>query len=129
LTVFWRYWLLQVPGWGVLAAALLLAHRYLGLSVPWAVAIFAAWFLKDWAIYPLLKSHYRLRAEPPSEGLVGRSAIAREPLRPMGYVELRGELWLAELVKGERAVEPGEEVTVQAVDGLTLRVRGKPAVR
>jgi hypothetical protein len=38
-------------------------------------------------------------------------------------VQLRGELWRAEVVKGGGPVEAGDEVTVEAVDGLTLRVR------
>ena len=129
MTVFWRYWLLQIPGWGVLVVALVGAHRYLGLSAVWAIVIFVAWFLKDVAIYPILKNHYHFRVEAPSDSLVGRKATAREPLRPMGYVQLRGELWSAEVVKGGDPVEAGEEVTVEAVDGLTLRVRRVPSAR
>ena len=129
MTVFWRYWLLQIPGWGVLVVALVGAHRYLGLSVVWAIVIFVAWFLKDVAIYPILKNHYHFRVEAPSDSLVGRKATAREPLRPMGYVQLRGELWSAEVVKGGDPVEAGEEVTIEAVDGLTLRVRRVPSAR
>ena len=129
MTVFWRYWLLQIPGWGVVVAALVLAHRYFGFSLFWGVVIFFVWFLKDWAIYPILKKHYQFRAEPASSRIVGRRATAREPLRPTGYVELGGELWLAEVVKGGDPVEAGEEVTVEAVDGLTLRVRLQPSAR
>ena len=129
MTVFWRYWLLQIPGWGVLVVALVAANRYLGLSLSWAIIIFAAWLLKDWAIYPILKNHYRFRVEPPSDRLVGRLARAREPLRPRGYVQLGGELWLAEVVTGVGPVEAGDEVRVEAVDGLTLRVRPAPSAR
>jgi membrane protein implicated in regulation of membrane protease activity len=129
LTVFWRYWLLQIPGWVVLVALLIAANRYFGLPFPWAVLVFLLWFLKDWALYPMLKSHYRVRAEPPSERLVGRRATAKEALRPRGYVLLRGELWLAEVVSGEDPVAAGEQVTVEAVDGLILRVKPAPAAR
>lgn len=129
MTVFWRYWLLQVPGWGVLVVALAAAHRYLGLPWFWATVVFIAWFLKDWAFYPILKKHYRFRVEDPKESLVGKRATVREPLRSMGYVQLRGELWLAELAKGADAVEPGDEVEVEGVDGLTLRVRPVPRGR
>jgi membrane protein implicated in regulation of membrane protease activity len=129
LTVFWRYWLLQVPGWGVLVVALVAANRYLGLSVGWAIVVFVAWFLKDWAIYPILKNHYRFRVEAPSDRLIGRQATARQPLRPTGYVQLKGELWLAEVVKDGAPVEEGDEVTIEAVEGLTLRVRRAPSDR
>ncbi len=129
MTGFWRYWLLQIPGWGVLIVALLAANRYLGLSLVGAIVVFVAWFLKDWAFYPILKNHYRFRVEAPSDRLVGRVATAREPLRPRGYVQLRGELWLAEVVAGVDPVEAGDEVRVEAVDGLTLRVRPAPGAR
>jgi membrane protein implicated in regulation of membrane protease activity len=85
--------------------------------------------LKDWAIYPILKNHYRFRVEHPSDRLVGCLATAREPLRPGGYVQLRGELWLAELATGAGPVEAGDEVRVEAVEGLTLRVRPAPSAR
>lgn len=122
MIVFWRYWLLQVPGWGVLTAVLLLAHRYFALSYGWALVIFGAWLVKDWALYPVLKVHYQFRAEQPAESLLGHRATAEQPLRPRGYVRLRGELWRARVGDGER-IEPGEEVVVEGVDGLTLLVK------
>jgi membrane protein implicated in regulation of membrane protease activity len=129
LTVFWRYWLLQIPGWGVLIVALAAAHRYLGLPVFWGIVLFVVWFLKDWAVYPILKKHYHFRVEDPKESLVGKRARALQPLQPEGYVHVRGELWRAEVVKGASPVESGDEVEVEAVDGLTLRVRPVPRAR
>jgi membrane-bound ClpP family serine protease len=38
---------------------------------------------------------------------------------PLGRVRLRGEIWNA---RGEEPLESGEEVRVEAVDGLTLVV-------
>lgn len=122
MTVFWRYWLLQIPGWGVLVALLLLAHRYFGLSYKWALILFGAWFLKDVAIYPILKKHYQLRADEPMESMLGQHGVAEQRLHPRGYVSVRGELWLADAGEGG-SVESGEEVVVEAVDGLMLRVR------
>jgi len=129
VTVFWRYWLLQMPGWGVLVVGLVAADRYLGLPLDWAIFIFVAWLLKDVAIYPILKKHYRFRVEDPKARMVGALATAREPLRPRGYVQLHGELWLAELVEGADPVASGDEVAVESVDGLTLRVRPRPNAR
>ena len=60
---------------------------------------------------------------PPStgaEGLVGRTGTVRERLGPEGQVMVSGELWRA-VVEGE-PLEPGAQVRVMAVDGLTLRV-------
>jgi membrane protein implicated in regulation of membrane protease activity len=122
VTVFWRYWLLQVPAWGVIVALTLIAHRYFGLSLAWGASILVLWVAKDWAIYPMLKKHYRFRSDDASSALVGQRAVAQEELRPRGYVRVRGELWLAELDRGSEAVLRGEEVIVEAVDGLALRV-------
>lgn len=122
MTVFWRYWLLQVPAWGVIAAATAIAHRYFGMSLAWGAVILALWIAKDWAIYPMLKKHYQFRNDDAASALLGQRAVAQEELRPRGYVRLRGELWLAELARDSGAVLPGDEVTVEAIDGLTLRV-------
>ena len=53
-------------------------------------------------------------------GMLGQFGEAATPLRPEGWVVVRGERW-----KGvaEEPVDSGEKVTVTAVEGLTLRVR------
>jgi len=58
--------------------------------------------------------------------LVGRTAVVRTRLQPRGQVYLHGELWQAEAPEGED-VDPGREVVVEGVDGLTLRVTPAPA--
>jgi membrane protein implicated in regulation of membrane protease activity len=123
VTVFWRYWLLQIPGWVLLVVLLILARDWLGISTTAAVVILAAWIVKDAAIYPWLRPHYQLRSDDLKDALIGATARAEQPLNPKGYVKLRGELWLAELATGEPPVSPGETVTVEGVEGLTLRVR------
>ncbi len=58
--------------------------------------------------------------------LLGRTAVVRTRLQPRGQVYLHGELWQAEAAAGED-VDPGREVIVEAVEGLTLRVTPAPA--
>ena len=55
-----------------------------------------------------------------AEGLVGKYAMVRERLAPEGQVLVAGEIWRA-VADGE-ALEPGAQVRIVAVDGLTLRV-------
>jgi membrane-bound serine protease (ClpP class) len=65
----------------------------------------------------------RALGRPPStgaEGLVGKTATVRERLGPEGQVMVSGELWRA-VVEGE-PLEPGAQVRIVAVDGLTLKV-------
>jgi membrane-bound serine protease (ClpP class) len=53
-------------------------------------------------------------------GLVGHVAVAKTRLQPSGQVVIRGELWQAETTDGD--VDPGNEVVVESVEGLTLHV-------
>jgi membrane-bound serine protease (ClpP class) len=61
-----------------------------------------------------------------SEELAGASAEVRSPLDPEGQVWVEGALWKARLVGESDPLRPGDRVTVEAVDGLTLLVRAEP---
>jgi membrane-bound serine protease (ClpP class) len=58
-----------------------------------------------------------------SEELIGALAEARTSLDPEGQVWIEGALWRARLAGDGAPLRPGDRVTVEAVDGLTLRVR------
>lgn len=66
------------------------------------------------------------------EGLIGRKAVVRREFesdpdgRWIGKVALGAELWHAVLVGGG-ALQRGEEVEVEAIEGLTLHVRAAEA--
>ena len=65
----------------------------------------------------------RALGRPPStgaEGLVGRVATVRERLGPEGQVMVSGETWRAVVEGGP--LEPGAQVRIVGVDGLTLKV-------
>ena len=53
------------------------------------------------------------------ETLVGASATVVTPCRPLGQVRVQGELWEARCDEG---ADPGDEVRVESVEGLTLIV-------
>jgi membrane-bound serine protease (ClpP class) len=116
-----RYLIFQLPGWAI--AALVAAFLWTMGTIPaWAAGVlFAAWLAKDLALYPLLRRAYE-PAPGPGADLVGREGVARERLAPSGYVEVRGELWHAELLPGEGQVRAGGRVVVRRVDGTTLHV-------
>lgn len=61
-----------------------------------------------------------------SEELVGARAEARTSLDPEGQVWIEGALWRARLSGDGGPLRPGDRVTVEAVDGLTLMVRPEP---
>jgi membrane-bound serine protease (ClpP class) len=60
------------------------------------------------------------------EELIGAEGDVRAPLDPVGQVFVGGTLWratLADEADGGRALERGDRVRVQSVEGLTLYVR------
>jgi len=61
-----------------------------------------------------------------SEELVGGVAEARTSLDPEGQVWIEGALWRARVADGVGPSRPGDRVTVEAVEGLTLVVRPAP---
>jgi membrane protein implicated in regulation of membrane protease activity len=86
------------------------------LPSPWGiVAVLAGGILDIAESLVLLKWSRRRRAATGAEALVGRTAIVATPTQ----VRVVGELWQAH---SDHALVPGEEVTVRAVDGLTLLV-------
>jgi len=65
----------------------------------------------------------RRRKVTGAEGMIGEIAIAKTPLTPTGTVLAQGELWTATSDGGK--VAPGEEVIINKVEGLKLRVAKK----
>ena len=64
----------------------------------------------------------RRRVAAGAEDLIGRQGTVREALAPAGLVFVDGELWHA-TTGGPAPIAAGERVVVEALEGLTLRVR------
>lgn len=62
-----------------------------------------------------------------ADAMVGQTGVAMTPLTPTGQIEIRGEIWKARLEAGATSVPQGNEVKVEAVEGLTLIVNGTVA--
>jgi membrane protein implicated in regulation of membrane protease activity len=125
LRVLGKYALFQVPGWLVVGSLAWSAHRWWGLDGWLAAAACGAWVLKDVALYPFVRHAYGVGSRPAESELLGARAVAREPVAPEGFVRLGRELWRARLARGAAPVAAGEAVRVEAVEGLTLRVRAE----
>jgi membrane-bound serine protease (ClpP class) len=61
-----------------------------------------------------------------TEELIGSSVEVRTTIDPEGQVWTQGALWGARLASGSDPARPGDRVTVEAVEGLTLVVRPQP---
>jgi membrane protein implicated in regulation of membrane protease activity len=124
LLVLGKYLLFQVPGWLAVGALAWAAHRWLGLDARLAILACVAWVAKDLVLFAFVRDAYAVTTRPAGAHLLGARAIAEEPLAPEGLVRIGPELWRARLAAGEPPVPAGAAVTVEAVEGLTLRVRG-----
>lgn len=71
----------------------------------------------------VLAAHREQPVRAGREELIGARAEARTSLDPEGQVWIEGALWRARLAGDGGPLRPGDRVTVEAVDGLTLMVR------
>ena len=61
----------------------------------------------------------RWRPRTGAEAMVGQTAVVASACRPTGQVRIHVEIWTA---RCEAGADPGDRVSVDAVDGLTLVV-------
>ena len=95
-----------------------------GLITLGVLSLFTAYFVGR----KVLAAHRDEPVRAGTEELIGAAAEARTSLDPEGQVWIEGALWRARLSGDGAALRPGDRVTVEAVDGLTLVVRpGPPA--
>jgi membrane-bound serine protease (ClpP class) len=71
----------------------------------------------------VLEAHREAPVRAGHEELIGALAEVRTSLDPEGQVWIEGALWRARLSGGEAPLRPGDRVTVEAIEGLTLLVR------
>jgi membrane-bound serine protease (ClpP class) len=74
----------------------------------------------------VVEAHRDLPVRTGAEELIGASGEARSAIDPDGQVSLQGAIWGARLASASAPVRPGDRVTVEAVDGLTLVVSPRP---
>lgn len=67
----------------------------------------------------------RLPAVIGLEAMIGKSAIARTPLTPEGFVVVQGERWRARMAEGQ--AREGERVRIVGAEGFELVVRKEEA--
>jgi len=118
-----RYWLLQLPGLALLVFILIFVRRWVDLPAWIFWGSVAIWVVKDAILYPFVWRAYDWDRPEGANSMVGARGIAKERLAPSGYVQVRGELWKAELIEGSPPIKEGESVRVAGIRGLTLLVQ------
>jgi membrane-bound serine protease (ClpP class) len=91
------------------------------ISVP--IVIFTAALLGSFFAWVISKAVQARHAtvHTGAEEMIGAHGVVRSRLDPVGHVFVRGALWRAHTAD-DRPLEVGEEVDVEAIDGLTLTV-------
>jgi membrane-bound ClpP family serine protease len=118
-----RYAMFQLPGVAVVVVLLLVLQRWADLK-PWQIgSLVALWVAKDAVFYPFVWKAYQWKPAGDENPMIGARAVARERLDPSGHVDVRGEIWRAEVTGGSRPVEKGEAVRIRGMHGLVLFVR------
>jgi membrane protein implicated in regulation of membrane protease activity len=107
----------------VLLLAILLV-LFVSFPSPWNVVVLAVACVLEVVEIALLRRwskrlDRRTARTTGSEAMIGQSAEVVEACRPMGMVQLQGELWEARCEGGAQA---GETVRIKSVEGLTLIV-------
>ncbi len=113
-----RYTLMQLPELIILVIALFLVKRY--VVIPWLVlgGIISFWVIKDVILY-----FYTWRAYIPrdDDSMTGKRGIALERIVDIGYIDIKGEKWIA-LNGSDIPIVKGNNVIVIDRKGLTLAV-------
>jgi membrane-bound serine protease (ClpP class) len=91
---------------------------HVGVAVGAGVGFGAISFTLAWIA---LKARRNKRLLGP-QALLGLTATAITPLAPAGQVEVRGEIWRATLPPNTQPIPAGTQVTIRAINGLTLTV-------
>ena len=120
---FTRYMLFQIPGWVIAALVLMGLREWTRLSFWGAIGILVLWVIIDFALYPFLRKSYERNVKTGSERLIGERGVAKEWLRPEGYVQVHGHLWRAVAEPKDQPISPESPVRIVSADGLTLAVK------
>jgi len=119
---FGRYILLQTPGW-IIASTLVWGVQEWFTVSPWiAGGGLSAWILKDFVLYPFVRTAYEAQVRTGTERLIGESGVVHSELAPRGKVRINGELWSAEIEPGAQPIVQGEAVRILGAQGLLLIV-------
>lgn len=117
-----RYALFQIPSLMILVLILYGVRPYFGLPAWLMWGIVGLWIAKDAVLFPFVWRAYDRRRRGILNKMVGLRGIAKERLAPTGYIQIRGELWRAEVIGEGPPIEKGEWVQVHEIRQALLRV-------
>ncbi len=121
--IVFRYILLQLP-LAVLLFVLYVASKSIReISSNVVLYIFIFWTAKDIFLYPFVWRAYGPERHKKRQDMVGKTGITQQRLHPTGYIRIGPELWRAEAVPEENAIDKNVRVKVYDLKGLLLYVK------
>lgn len=118
-----RYAILQIPGIILVGIVLWGVHGVLGVSAGTVWGLFLLWLAKDALMFFLVWPAYQGSEGDGWYSLIGLRGEVTRPLRPEGYIRIRGVLWKARAEDETAEIPPGTKVDVVGRDGIQLIVR------
>jgi membrane-bound serine protease (ClpP class) len=117
-----KYILLQIPDLILLIIVLIIFNKVINISTRLMLIIIAIWIAKDIALFPKVWKAFDSNNPSPMEQFIGMHGIVMDNLNPAGYVEVKGELWKAEIRDPRFPLKKGDKIKVSDVRGMTLIV-------
>jgi membrane-bound serine protease (ClpP class) len=126
---------IKIPSYGILSiggvvsliigSVMLIDSSLPFFQISWKVILGAAITTTLFFLFAIGLALRTFRKKPTTgkEGLVGEEGIVIEDLKPMGVIEVHGEIWKA---IAENRIKKGQTVQVEEVDSKHLRLKVKP---
>ena len=118
-----RYALFQLPGLALLVLILVFVQGWVDLPAWIFWGSITIWVVKDLILFPLVRRAYDTDPTRAANCMVGAQGVAKDRLAPSGYIRVRGELWLAEVMGDGPPIDRGQRVQVRGICGLKLLVQ------
>ena len=118
-----RYAIFQVPAVVLLALVLTLVRRWVNIPTWSAWGLVGLWVVKDVILFPFVWRAYDTDNAMAANSMVGARGIAKDRLNPSGYIQVRAELWQAEVIGDGPPIDRGQRVRVRGICGLKLLVQ------
>jgi len=120
--VYIRYGLLSIPGTVALILVLIGVRHWVAIPFWFQAILVLLWVGKEIILFPFVWRAYDQTHSEACRLMIGKTGVARERLAPTGYIRVQGELWKAEKMDSEPAIEKNERVRVIKIEGLKLFV-------
>jgi membrane protein implicated in regulation of membrane protease activity len=118
-----KYSLLQLPLLVLLLVALFFIRQWVDIPLWLIWGLVALLVVKDVVMFPRVWRSYDQSRPGDPTSIIGMRGIAKDRLAPTGYIQVRSELWRAEVMEGCSPIADGKGVLVVGIEGLTLIVR------